>query len=343
MKQTVTQRDIARLLGVSYMTVNRVLSADGRQAHKVSAELRQRIADAAQQLGYRRNVLASNLAMRRTRTIGMVLPFQGESYFLDVSYALEQTARSLGYQVVSTHRRGIGTGSAEEIEFLSSRMVDGLIVAPDCHNESPDSYLALSAASIPVLLFNNFLPGMPCHYLGTASRRGAMTLCQYLLDLGHRRIAFVGGRQTDYTSNCRFEGYRNALEMAGIPQDPDLTLCYDSFAVENGTCAVERLLELKPTAVMAANDALAIGIFLGLRERGVRVPEQMSLAGYAGMWEGRILTPPLTTVVQPVAELGRRAAELMVDLIENPNQTPIFEELPDQLLVRESCSQPAGS
>jgi LacI family transcriptional regulator len=340
MGKPITQRDVARFLGVSYLTVNRALSEDLATSAKVGPLLRERILAAAAQLGYRKNLLASNLVLNKTSSIGVVWPHAAESYYLDVLGALERKAREQGYQVVITHRRSAGAGSGEEIEFLTTRMVDGLIVAPDDHGESPEVFDKLSQARIPVLLFNSFIPGLPCNYLGTDSRRGAMQACQHLQQLGHRRIAFVAGPANDYTNRCRLDGCRNAMEMAGLPSP--LVLESGGFSVAHGRAVAERLLgsSPRPTAVLAANDSLAIGLFLELRRCGIRIPDELSLIGYAGMWEGGLLSRPLTTVAQPVEELGRRAAELIIGLIGHKPDTPIFEELPDQLLLRESCAPP---
>lgn len=345
MSKGVTQREIADLLGISYLTVNRVLSASGRSAAKVHPATRNRIQEAARRLGYRRNVMASNLALKRTSSIGVVWPHRALSYYLEVVSALEQVARSHGYQVVIAHRAMEGAGSEREIRFLSERMVDGLIVAPDQLKEPPSAFKLPTESSIPTLLFNSFVPGIQGHYLGTDSRQGAIAACRYLLDLGHRRLAFVSGPRHEYTSRCREEGVRTAVTLAGLPENALSVIEGGGFTVEAGERAAERLrhLSTQPTAVLAANDALAIGVFLALRRAGVQIPRDISLCGYAGMWEGELLSPPLTTVRQPVRKLGRRAAELIIDFIHHsePSQAATFEELPDELVVRASCAPPA--
>jgi len=341
MTRPVTQREIARILGISYLTVNRVLSDNAEQTQKVGEATRQRIVEAAQRLGYQRNLLASNLACRRSSTLGVVWPHPAESYYHDVLLAFERTARARDYHVVITHRSPDQQGSLDEIRFLRQRMVDGVILAPDSRGEHPQLLSELS--QLPTLLFNSLLTGGSCHYLGTASRHGARCATEYLLEIGHRHIAFIAGPMHEYTSTCRWQGFCAALDLAGGNGLAAPRLTANGFSVADGQAAAAQLLALtpRPTAVLCANDALAIGVFLYCRANSVRIPEDLSLIGYAGMWEGELLSPPLTTVVQPVHQLGVRAAELLLCLIEQPPTAPICEELPDQLLVRQSCAAPA--
>ncbi|MBT5606139.1 MAG: LacI family DNA-binding transcriptional regulator, partial [Lentisphaerae bacterium] len=287
MPGNVTQRDIAEHLGISYLTVNRVLSASGKSSGKVGHATRGRILDAAQLLGYRRNIHASNLVLQRTSTIGVVWPHHALSYYQDVVSALERKARESGYQVVLTHRASPGTGSRAEVEFLLDRRVDGLIVAPDQQAEEAETFQVLAQAGTPVLLFNSFIPGIPCHYLGTDSRRGSNDLARHILELGHRRVTFVAGPENDYTSRSRREGFLDGIRMiAGDEPGPNIVSA-GGFDVEDGRRVAEEVLAMppRPTAVIAANDALAIGLFLEFRRHGLDIPGDVSLAGYAGMWE----------------------------------------------------------
>jgi DNA-binding LacI/PurR family transcriptional regulator len=216
--------------------------------------------------------------------------------------------------------------------------VDALVICPHPTREDL-RVLRQVQEQIPVLMLNNRLPGFPAHYIGTDSRTGSRRACEYLLQLGHRRIAFVAGPAGDYTADSRLAGYREAMQAAGA-LDPRLVLPGGGWGKELGARAARQLLEWpeRPTAILAANDPIAFGVYLELRAAGVRVPEEISLVGYSGDRSGELMATPLTTVTQPAELLGRRTAELALSLIQDPPAEPAFEELQDQLLIRASCA-----
>ncbi len=331
---SLTQRQLADLVGVSYPTVNRVLNG----CDTVRPKMRKRVLEAAHRLGYRKNLLARSLSTNRTFSIGMIVKNTPHSYWGDVLEAMERRARMADYHVIICHMESGEAGCAAEIDFLIERRVDGLIVAAECGPGEMNAFRAAMDAQIPLLLFNEYVPGLPAHYLGTDSRTGARKACEYLLGLGHERICFLAGGEGSYTGDARREGYRQAMAAAGKPE----IILPGGWYEEQGLEAAKSILELspRPTAVFAVNDPVAFGVYQGLRDAGIRIPTDMSLMGYAGMREGRLLYPPLTTVAQPMTKLGLRAIDIILELIDTSDRKPVFEELEDTLLIRESCAPP---
>ena len=332
----LTQRELAAQLGLSYATVSRVFNGDAR----VKEPTRRRVLQEAQRLGFRGHALARALRLKKSFGIGVVATNSVHSYWAEVLAAMETRAREAGYHVIICHREH-DSGSAEQVAFLLDREVDALVLAPHPTAEDPRMLCEAIESGKPLLMLNNRLPSFPCHYLGTDSRTGSRKACEYLLELGHRQITFVAGPAGNYTAECRLEGFRAAMDGAAL-SGPVVRMA--GWQERDGEEAADRLLSgtSLPTAILCANDPLAIGVYLSLRRAGVRIPEQVSLVGYSGVRAGELLATPLTTMAQPVEELGRRAAELVLELLEGRHEAWVCEELPDRLLVRASCAPPAA-
>lgn len=331
----LTQRELAAHLGLSYATVSRVFNGDGR----VTEPTRRRVLQEAERLGFRGHALARALRLKKSFALGLVGANTG-GYWSNVVAALERRARELGYHVIICHR-GRDEGSMEQIRFLLDRQVDALIVAPHPTREDPAVLREVTESGTPLLLLNNRLSGFPAHYVGTDSLTGMRRACEHLIALGHRRIACAAGPEGEYTAMCRVNGYREALQAAGIPYVEEW-ICHAGWNQAAGEVAGPRLLALspRPTAIVAANDDVAIGVYLEARKAGLRIPEDLSLVGYSGDRTGSLLATPLTTVRQPVDALGRRAAELLLELMGGEHDCLVAEELEDELVIRESCAAP---
>lgn len=334
----ITQRDLAARLGLSYATVSRVFNGDRR----VTEGTRRRVLEEAERVGFRGHSLARALRMKRSFSIGVVGAAYSDSYWAELLSALDRTARAEGYHVIICHRAA-DAGSGSEIRFLLERQVDAIVVCPHPTEEDLRT-LCQVQERVPLLMLNNRLPGFKAHYIGTDSRSGSRQAVEHLIGLGHRRIAFAKGPEGDYTAESRLAGYEDAMRAAGLPTE-GLVLGGGAWGREAGREAAAALLALlpRPTAVMAANDPMAFGIYLELQEAGMRIPSDISLVGYSGDHSGELLATPLTTVAQPAELLGRRTAELVLELIQSQPDEPAFEELSDELVVRASCAPPAGA
>lgn len=330
----MSQSEFAERVGLSYKTISRVLN--GHPC--VNKATRQRVLAAADELGFRGHSVARSLRLRRSFAIGLVGVNTRNTFWMDVVEAMDQRAREVGYHVVVCHRTR-GENSSEEIRFLMDRQVDALVLSPHPTREDPRLLREVEAAGVPLLMLGNRVSACATHYLGTDSRSGTRQATGHLLGLGHRRLAFVTGPEGDCTAAVRLQGCREAVAAAGA----ELVVVPGGWRREGGLAAGRELLGAHslPTAVVCVNDATAVGVYQALRAGGVRVPEDVSLVGYSNDAAGELLPVPLTTVAMPVERLGRRAVDLLLELIAGEHEAPVFEEFADELVIRASCVPPA--
>ncbi len=336
----LNQKELAARLGLSYATVSRVFNGDTR----VTSATRQRVLREAEELGFRGNALARALRLKKSFGIGVVAVNTRHSFWTDVVAAMERRAREAGYHIIICHRER-DRGSEAALGFLLDRQIDAVVLSPHPTEEDPERLRDIAEAGTPLLMLDKRVSGFPASYLGTDSFAGSCAATEHLLRLGHRRIACLAGRLDEYTARRRVDGYCAALAESGIldraPGEVPRVL-EAGWEREDGERAARVLLSQPrlPTAVLCANDAVATGLYLGLRRAGLRVPEDVSIVGYSGDPAGELLATPLTTVAQPVERLGERAAEVAISLIEGEPAEPVVEELPDKLVIRASCAPP---
>lgn len=339
-----TSRDVARLAGVSRTTVSLVLN-NVPDVH-ISPETRQRVLEAARQLNYYPDVSARRLVSGKTQAIALVWHRGPDQMYRDaflpgVLQGATRAARRYGYHLLF---RPIEPDESEDayVELARGRHTDGLILSGPRSDDT--ALLDLHREQFPIVIHGQ-LPGTDIPSVDVDNVQGAMMAVEHLLRLGHRRIGMITNAPPAYTaSRQRLEGYRRALEAAGIPDDEELVR-YGNFDEESGRQAMEALLSLekRPTAVFIASDMVAIGALRALREHGLRVPEDMAIVGFDDIATARYLIPALTTVHVPAFGLGWGAAELLIRIIEDdlPNETQV--RLETQLVVRESCGANASS
>jgi LacI family transcriptional regulator len=335
-------RDVARLAGVSPATVSRVLSGS---AHPVSADTRSRVLLAVQELGYRPNRVARALVTARTHTIGAIVHDISDPYFAEVVRGLEDGARLADYQVFVCSSDRDPTRELAYVQALISHRVDGLVFVGG-GIEDRDYERQLAQLVEAYRMGGGAAVALAPHSLRVPSitvdnRGGVHMITRYLLELGHRRVAFVDGPPRLRTSRVRLAGYRAALRQAGIPYDPSLVTT-GWFSSEGGAKAVAVLLDRCPdlTAVVAANDVMAFGVLHELANRGIAVPEEISVAGFDDVQMAALLQPPLTTVRMPMYEVGYQGAQAVIDLLAG--RAVRSRRLPVRLVVRGSTAPPGG-
>jgi LacI family transcriptional regulator len=334
---SVTIRDVAREADVSVATVSRVLNEKGTARD----ETRRRILAIAKRLRYVPHGAARSLITRKTSTLGVLLPDLYGEFFSEVIRGLDVAARRRGYHLLVSSSHSDRSETEAMLRAMRGR-VDGLVVlSPDLGVRALRSNLP---EELPLVLLN-------CADHGTFdsirvdNRGGAIAMTRHLLALGHRRIAFVRGPEDNHDAEERLRGYREALGRGGSGASA-LELAGD-FREDAGYRAAAPLLAAKPrpTAVFAANDAMAIGLLFAFRERRVRVPGDVALAGFDDIPIARYLTPPLTSVRVPIDELGRLAVERMLGLLDGAGAAGgagrRAQTLPTTLMIRRSCG--AGS
>ena len=323
--------DVARAAGVSPSTVSRILNSSAG----VAPEKRAAVDAAIRELDFRPNASARSLKTGTTMTIGVVVQDLESLFFTRVLSGVEQRLSAGGYVPVTVSGGWNATREAERIRVLMDRRIDGLVVV--CGHIA-DAVLAEFARRRPIALVGRELaaPRMASKWLDQVQVGYIAT--QHLLQLGHRRIAHLGGPLDQLDAVQREAGWRRALREAGIEPDPRLVVQSD-FTETGGLLAMQRLLDGAPpfTAVFAANDQSAYGASVALYRRGVRVPDNLSLIGVDDLRASSFVTPALTTVRQPLHEIGRYAAEALLHMLgqcDAPADVP-----PLELVIRETTKR----
>ena len=330
MKKRATIKDVAALAGVSAATVSRAL--DDRP--EISSEPKERVRSACAQLGYVPNAAARGLSGHATHTIGLVLPDISNPYFSGMATAIEETAAAHGCRVFLSNSLRKEDRELRAIENLVARQVDGILVNP----VSPESQLR----------HREVLGGLPCVYLGANhdespsyvmadNETGAYAAARYLIRLGHRDILFLGGRTTSRTREQRIRGFRRALAEAGLegrelPAPPNVTLMRQ-WSYET---ALELLKGPLPDAIFAYSDMTALKVLEAAEERGVRIPEDLSMVGYDNIAFGALHRIHLTTVSQHKYQQGQIAVERLLEKI-NGSRAHTEDILEPELIIRSTC------
>ncbi|MBE0545336.1 MAG: LacI family DNA-binding transcriptional regulator [Verrucomicrobia bacterium] len=333
----VRLKDIAARVGVSVMTVSKAL----RDAHDVSSATKARIKLAAQEMGYVPDSTAQGLRTRTTKTFGLVISSTTNPIFARVVFAIEERAYELGYDVLLAHTLNLAEREEACIRRLLSRRVDGLFVSP-VYRMEPQAriYQELVTRRTPVVLLGSAAPFCDAFVsVQIEELAGSYQITQHLLKLGHRRIAYLTGPATAPWAHERFEGYRRALREEGLDVD-DRLVFQAGGTIEDGTKAALQMAGEKcdATAVQAVNDLVAIGCATTLFSQGLRIPQDISLAGFGNVLLAEHFRVPLTTVRQPKFRLGTAAVELMQQLLRNERVES--KRLPAELIVRESTAPP---
>ncbi|GAB4114941.1 MAG: LacI family DNA-binding transcriptional regulator [Rubrivivax sp.] len=326
----VTLEMVAAAAGVSAASVSRILNGTAI----VSDDKRAAVDEAIARLGYVPNPVARGLAGGRTLSVGVVTQSIDSPFYGGALRGIEVTLSAAGYSPLFVSGQWIAAQEQRCIDALRSRRVDGIIVLT---GRLSNSALATTARELPMVVTGRTLkaPGLVAADFDNVE--GARLATQHLLDLGHRRIAFVTGDLKHPDAKQRLRGHRAALAAAGVPEDPALLLTGD-FTEASGLAAVERLIDAGTpfTAIFASNDQMAFGAGLALHRRGLRVPHDVSLVGFDDLASSVYAIPPLTTVHHPVYELGQLAAQAMLALLAG--ETPVLQFPPPRLILRESSA-----
>lgn len=318
----VTIRDVAAAAGVSVATVSRVFNRKG----PIREETFRRVMDVAAAMQYVPHAGARSLSTRSTRTIGVVLPDLHGEFFSEVIRGIDLAARERGYHVLLSGSHADREEMHAVVQAVRG-LVDGLIVmSPDL---DANALIEELPRGLPVVLLNAKTDARASITIDNAA--GAREVVKHLASLGHRRIAFLSGPAHNADAEQRRRGFRTGARTHGI----EALEVEGNFTEDSGYEAIAKVLAAaeRPTAVFAANDSMAIGALSALRDAGVRVPEQMALVGFDDIPIARFLDPPLTTVKVPIAELGRRGLQILLESAETPHPF----RLETSLVVRRSC------
>lgn len=334
-----TRDDVARLAGVSTAVVSYVVNDGPRN---VSPATRERVIEAIRRLEYVPNQAARSLAGQPSRTIGLIAPTLANPVWAGLVLGATDIARPKSFLLMVCDVEGAGDLDAHYAEMLAHKQVDGVILAPTA---TPTAALAtLERNHIPAVVIETAVTSAPYAVVNEEALGRLVT--QHLIDLGHRRIGFLHEPRTARDSWRRVLGYRDALQKAGIEIDDELIMETDASIgdiVDISRMAAARLLAIspRPTAVVAFNDLIGIATIQAARERGLRVPDDLSVVGIDDIEAGRYTEPPLTTVPFPSRELGRAAVTLLLAVLEGDRGPDCVVIPPADLLLRGSTTGPA--
>jgi len=328
-----TIRDVARRAGVSVATAARALGGYGY----VSDPTRARILRAARTLDYHPNAIARSMIKGRTHTLAVIVSDNANPFFASVVRGIEDVVLAEGYAIVLCNADEDPDKEAMYLRTVRQKRVDGLIISPS--GGSASALRSMLAGGTPIVQIDRRLPRLAADAVLIDNRAGVRAAIEHLIRLGHRRIGIISGPRRLYTGRERLEAYRATLRDAGLRFDDELVL-EGTFKEQSGYELVGRFLCLRrrPTAIFVANNLMTIGALLGLKEAGVRIPDEMAVVGFDDMDWAPILTPPLTAVAQPGYELGAAAGRLLLERLQAPrkdrSRTVVFQP---RLVVRESC------
>ncbi len=331
-----TIRDVARRAAVSTMTVSRVLNRRGY----VRPATRERIEAAIAELGYVPNSLARSLRSKQTKTLALVLTDITNPFFTTLARGVEDVASNQGFNVIFCNTDESEHKQDEYLTVLVQKQVDGVLLVPA--RSAPEPIAFLQQHGITVVVLDRRAPGVEVDVIRGESERAAFDLTSLLLELGHRRIGMLSGPADVSTAQDRVAGYQRAFRHAGLTPPADLFFV-DAYTVAGGRRMAECALSQQPgpTALFAANNFIAIGAFHVLRERGLRVPEDISLVAFDDLPPTIMLEPFLTVATQPANEMGRRATELLLGrLLGQETSTPQEIILPTPVIQRRSTAPP---
>ncbi|MDN4594529.1 LacI family DNA-binding transcriptional regulator [Polycladomyces subterraneus] len=329
-----TIKDVAKKANVSVATVSRVLHNQPGYSEKT----RQKVLKVIEEMGYHPNAIARGLINKRTQTIGVLFPNVSSMFSSKVLRGIEHATHHRDYSVVVCNTDKDGRRTMKYLNVLWEKQVDGIIFVSERLKE--EYYATLTAMNIPVVLLSTFSPEYPFPYIKVDDQQAAYDATEYLIKQGHRRIALIGGTKSDPLAGIpRVEGYRQALQNYGIPFREEL-ITYGDFGYHSGRRAMEKLLRTAPgfTAVFAASDEMAAGALSAAYHNGIKVPDELSVIGYDDLQIAEMAIPPLTTVGQPLFEMGKWAAEMLMNMIKTGQaQSKI---VPHTIVERESVRPP---
>jgi LacI family transcriptional regulator len=336
----VTLRDVARAAGVHPATVSRALNEETRTL--VNDETAKRVLKVAEELGYQPNPIARGLKTNRSYTIGVLIPDLTNPLFPPILRGIEDHLETAGYTPLTANTDNDAERELLDAQTMRARQVDGIIAATARRDHRLHD--ALLEAGIELVLVNRRQPDLPVSSATADDRLGMRLSVQHLIELGHTRIAHLAGPLDYSTGLDRYVGFHETMRAAGSEPDPDLVLVAEAFTESEGARLCRQLMAdgRRFTAIAAANDLIALGCYDVFAERGVRCPEEVSLIGFNDMPFAARFQPPLTTIHIPHYEIGKSAAQLMLERLQDANSAPRQVMLRPSLVVRGSTAPPAG-
>lgn len=322
---------VSELAKVSLATVSRVMNGNA----KVSDKTREKVLSAMKELGYRPNSIAQSLASSRGNSIGLLVAELDGAFFGEMMAGVESELRAAGKHIIVTTGHSIEEKEKEGIEFLISRNCDAIIL----HVEAvSDEYLVeLSKGNTPIFIISRYVEHLSEQCISLDNELGGYLATKSLLELGHKNIACIAGPQHKYDAKARFKGYKRALREYDIPFNESLFYTAD-FKETGGSEAIAQLINRQQTftGLVCGNDEMASGAMTYAREHGLSLPDDLSVVGFDDVIFARYIHPKLTTMLNPVNEMGKMAAKLVLKQVYQAKELQIQQVFKPSLILRES-------
>ncbi len=338
--EAVTIKDIAKALGISTSTVSRAL----RDSYEISPETKQMVLECAEKLNYRPNPIALSLKERRSRSIGVVVCEIANNFFSQVINGIESIAYDRGYNVIISQSRESYDREVVDLQYLASRSVDGLLISLSTETSDLSHLKALHEKGLPIVFFDRITDEINTHKVVIDNFKGAYDAASHLINNGYKNIAVLTNSEYLSITKERLAGYKEAL----LAHDLKINENYIQHCFYGGMIfseieeAVNRLMTLKqkPDAILTTSDKLTVGCLKTLSRRGIKVPDEIAIAGFSNTDIAELINPPLTVVRQPAEEMGKAATELLLQLVESKRPIKDFEKrvLTPELQIRASSA-----
>lgn len=333
LNKQVTIKDLARKLRISISTVSRAL----RGVQDINSETRKQVLELARELNYEPNYIATSLVNKQTKLIGVIMPVISSQYFVNALSGMMEVADANGYHIMSCLSDESIERETAYLKKLVSIRIDGLLISVSKDTTNVDEFINVQRKGIHVIFFDRVLENIEATKVTVNQYEGAFLAVEHLIKKGYKRIAHIGGPRHLSIAADRLQGYLDALAKYNISKREDYILYCENFESE----ALDKIknlfsLKQKPNAIFAINDSSAIICMKYLQELGYKIPKDVAIAGYNNDPVSEVVSPSLTTVMQPSYEVGKLAAQLLIDEIENKSNTYEKRILKSELIIRSS-------
>lgn len=331
-----TIKDVAKKANVSIATVSRILN----HLPGYSEATKKKVLKAIDELGYHPNAVARGLINKRTQTIGVLFPNVSNMYSSEILDGIEQTAHDLDHSVIVCNTDSNGIRTKKYLQVLKEKRVDGIIFTSEVLKE--EYYELLSQMNVPIVLVSTVSYQYPLPYVKVDDRHASYTATDYLIKNGHRKIAMISGTKGDPIAGTpRVEGFLQALEENGISGGTAIVVYADGFGFKSGEEKLPEIMGQCPdvTAVFAASDDMAVGALSAAYKMGIKVPDDLSVIGFDNTMMAEMAIPPLTTVAQPLFNIGKTASEMLFTMIQTDQKTTESRIMPHKIIERKSVKK----
>lgn len=338
--EQITLKDIAKALGLSIATVSKAV----RDSHEISEATKKRVNEYAKKYNYRPNLMAQMLRHKNGRSIGVIIGAIPNSFFSDVLNGMESVTHQKDYHIIITQSLESVEREKKNLEHLTWRAVDGLLVSISSETKSMDHFKKVHESGIPIVFYDRVTNEIKTHQVVSDNIGGTYHATMHLIANQYTRIAHITSSRELSITQERLMGYEKALKEQGIPVNPRYIKYCDHGGKDRDEieAAIDALLQMKPRpdAIITASDRITIGALAILKKNKIKIPNQLAIVGYSNFSAPEIFEPELTTITQPAYEIGRVAAELLIKLIETKRLPAKFEKriLPTELQVRDSSA-----